>query len=578
MSTLYQISTSTALVEGVYSGSVSSSVLLEHGDFGLGTFEGLDGEMVILDGQIYQVTNRVQHRTDEFLVPFAAIRHEQNAAFIAGGIGRMTGKAGIALVTSGPGVSNLATGLVTANSEGDPLVALGGTVAVADRLKSLHQNLDAVSLCKPVTKYSAEVDSPAATAEVLAAAFRAAESDRPGAASVSLPIDIMTSAATCKPLRLYTPVAQGPATKDSLSDAARLIDSAKSPVILLGLMASKPKFTAAIRDLLSTTTVPVVGTFQAAGAISRDEFPYFGGRVGQIANQPADALLDSGDLIITIGYDAVEYWPSHWNKGKNRAIIHINVVPANIENDYSPDVELIGDIAETLSSLSPLLHRSRLADESARLLQIIGQDRQRLMAETAKKSGVPSHPLRLVSELQKIVTPDVTVCSDMGSFSMYLSRYLFSFRARQFLITNGQQTLGVALPWAIAATIVRPNEKVLSISGDGGFLFSANELETAVRLNSHIVHMIWIDGHYDMVGTQERLKYGRTSGVDFGPIDYVKYAEAFGASAFQIDRPDQIAPTLKQAFDTPGPVFVGVHVDYQDNARLFEDVHEGSIL
>src|SRR2546423_5188493 len=122
------------------------------------------------------------------------------------------------------------------------------------------------------------------------------------------------------------------------------------------------------------------------------------------------------------------------------------ICPASIENDYSPAVELIGDIEETLATLSPLLHRSHLADESARLLQMIGQDRQRLLAEAATKSGVPIHPLRLVSELQKILTPDVTVCSDMGSFSMYLSRYLFSFRARQFLITNGQQTLGVALP------------------------------------------------------------------------------------------------------------------------------------
>jgi acetolactate synthase I/II/III large subunit len=522
--------------------------------------------------------DKVFDRLRDSKIKTVVCRHEQNAAFIAGGIGRMTGKAGVALVTSGPGVSNLATGLVTANSEGDPLVALGGGVAVADRLKSLHQNLDAVSLCKPITKYSAEVDSPAATGEVLSAAFRAAESDRPGAAFVSLPIDVMTSAAKCKSIRLSTPVAQGPAAKHSLSEAARLIDSAKSPVILLGLMASKPKFSDAIRNLLSTTTFPVVGTFQAAGAISREEFPYFGGRVGQIANQPADALLDSADLVLTIGYDAVEYWPSHWNKDKERPIIHIDVVPANIENDYSPTVELVGDIGETLEALAPLFSRSQLAGESARLLQMIGEDRQRLMADASKKAGVPIHPLRLISELQKILTPDVTVCSDMGSFSMYLSRYLFSFRARQFLITNGQQTLGVALPWAIAATIVRPHEKVLSISGDGGFLFSANELETAVRLNSHLVHMIWIDGHYDMVGTQERLKYGRTSGVDFGPVNYAKYAEAFGATAFQIGSPDQIAPTLKKAFDTPGPVLVGVHVDYRDNARLFEDVHEGSIL
>jgi acetolactate synthase I/II/III large subunit len=521
--------------------------------------------------------DKVFDRLRDSKIKTVVCRHEQNAAFIAGGIGRMTGKAGVALVTSGPGVSNLATGLVTANSEGDPIVALGGAAAVADRLKSVHQNLDSVSLCKPVTKYSAEIDSPVATAEVLSAAFRAAESDRPGATFVSLPMDIMTGAANCKPIRSTTPVAQGAAAKRSLSDAARLIDSAKSPVVLLGLMASKPKFSEAIRRLLTSTTFPIVGTFQAAGAISREEFAYFGGRVGQIANQPADALLDSADLVLTIGYDAVEYWPSHWNKGKERPIIHIDVVPANIENDYSPAVELVGDMGETLEALAPLLNRSQLAGESARLLQMIGKDRQRLMADAAKKAGVPIHPLRLISELQKILTPDVTVCSDMGSFSMYLSRYLFSFRARQFLITNGQQTLGVALPWAIAATIVRPHEKVLSISGDGGFLFSANELETAVRLNSHLVHMIWIDGHYDMVATQERLKYGRTSGVDFGPVDYTKYAEAFGATAFHIQSADQITPTLRKAFDTPGPVLVGVHVDYRDNGSLFEDVHEGSI-
>jgi acetolactate synthase-1/2/3 large subunit len=322
----------------------------------------------------------------------------------------------------------------------------------------------------------------------------------------------------------------------------------------------------------------VVGTFQAAGAVCQQDFPYFGGRVGQIANQPADALLDSGDVLITIGYDAVEYWPSLWNKGNGRPIIHIDATPANIENDYSPAVELIGNIEETLTELTPLLRRPQLANQSVELLQVIAEDRKRLMSEAAAKSGIPIHPLRLISELQKILTQDVTVCSDMGSFSIYLCRYLFSFRARQFLITNGQQTLGVALPWAIAATIVRPHEKVLSISGDGGFLFSANELETAVRLNSHLVHMVWTDGHYDMVGVQEQIKYNRTSGVDFGPVDHVKYAEAFGATGLRIQHPDEIAPTPRKAFDTPGPVLIEVHVDYRGTIKLFEDVHEGSVL
>src|SRR5580704_4596958 len=323
-------------------------------------------------------------------------RHEQNAAFIAGGIGRMTGKAGVAIATSGPGVSNLTTGLATANTEGDPVVALGGSAAVADRLRSHHQTLDSVGVCRPVTKYVAEIDSPAATAEVLSAAFRAAEVDRPGAAFVSLPMDIMTGEAQCKPIPLSTFVDQGPAPKASITEAARLINSAKSPVIFLGLMASKPRSAKAIRDLLRTTALPVVGTFQAAGAVSQEDFPRFGGRVGQLANQPADALLDSGDIVITIGYVAVEYWPALWNQGNKRPIIHIDATPANIENDYSPAVELIGNIEETLDALSPLLRRPRLAAESAELLQLIAQDRKLLMAEAAAKSGVPIHPLRLI--------------------------------------------------------------------------------------------------------------------------------------------------------------------------------------
>ena len=522
--------------------------------------------------------DKIYDRLLDSSIQTVVCRHEQNAAFIAGGIGRLTGKAGVALVTSGPGVSNLVTGLATANSEGDPIVALGGAVAVADRLKSLHQTLDSVGLCKPVTKYSAEIDSPAATAEVISAAFRAAESNRPGAAFVSLPIDVVTGEARCRPIQLSAFAEQGRAAGRSLQEAARLINSAKSPVIFLGLMASKPKCTDAIRTLLNTMALPVVGTFQAAGAISREMFPYYGGRVGQLANQPADALLDSGDVVITIGYDAVEYWPSLWNKDTSRPIVHIDVTPAKIENDYSPAVELIGSIEETLSALASLLHRPRLAPVSADLLQMIALDRERLMAEAAAKSGVPVHPMRLITELQKILTPDVTVCSDMGTVSMYLCRYLFSFRARQFLITNGQQTLGVALPWAIAASLVRPHEKVLSISGDGGFLFSANELETAVRLRSHIVHMIWVDGSYDMVAAQEQLKYRRTSGVKLGPVDYVKYAEAFGATGLQIQRPDEIAPVLHKAFDTPGPVLIGVHVDYRESVKLFEKAHEGSLI
>ncbi|QHN03773.1 acetolactate synthase AlsS [Granulicella sp. WH15] len=504
-------------------------------------------------------------------------RHEQNAAFIAGGIGRMTGKAGVAIATSGPGVSNLVTGLATANTEGDPVIALGGAVPLADRLKKIHQSMDSVNLMRAVTKYSAEVDSSESVSEVMAAAFRSAESDRPGAAFVSLPMDIMVAPAKCDLLTLPTHSAPGPADFEAVKEAARLINNAKRPVVLLGLLASKPENAAAVCELLESGKLPVIGTFQAAGAVSANLFSNFGGRVGQINNQPADEILAAGDLVITIGYDPVEYWPSIWNKGNKRTIVHLDALPADIDNSYSPTVELIGDIAGTIQLLSPLISHTNPDPSIQRLLEKIAEDRYELAQSSTEMNGMPLHPLRLVSELQDMLTPDTTLCLDMGSFHLWMARHLYSFRARQILISNGQQTLGVALPWAIAATLVRPAEKVLSISGDGGFLFSGMELETAVRLQSNLVHMIWIDGTYNMVAVQEEQKYGRPSGTDFGPLDPVKYAEAFGAKGLMIHTPDQITSVLKQAFEVPGPVLIGVHVDYRDNHRLFEQVNERSV-
>jgi acetolactate synthase I/II/III large subunit len=504
-------------------------------------------------------------------------RHEQNAAFIAGGIGRMTGKAGVAIATSGPGVSNLVTGLATANTEGDPVIALGGAVAVSERLKQIHQTMDAVSILKPVTKFSAEVDSPASTAEVLTNAFRAAETGRPGASFVSLPKDIMEQPSECEVLSVSDYLAMGPADQRAVQEAARLLNQAKKPVVLLGLLASKPENADTIHAFVRSGQLPVVGTFQAAGSIPMQLFQNFAGRVGLVANQPADKILEAADLIVAIGFDAVEYDPQVWNRGRKRSIVHIDVLRADIDSAYNPAVELVGDIAATLGLLTSLISNSGPAPEIQQLLDGIAKERKELAASAGTMNGVPVHPLRLISELQQILTPDTTLCSDMGSFHIWLARHLYSFRARQVLISNGQQTLGVALPWAIAATLVRPSEKVLSISGDGGFLFSAMELETAVRLQSHLVHMIWIDGTYDMVAVQEEQKYGRPSGTTFGPVDPVKYAEAFGAQGFMIQSPDQIAPVLQRAFDTPGPVVIGVHVDYRDNHKLFEHVNERSV-
>jgi acetolactate synthase-1/2/3 large subunit len=180
--------------------------------------------------------------------------------------------------------------------------------------------------------------------------------------------------------------------------------------------------------------------------------------------------------------------------------------------------------------------------------------------------------------MQPFLSDDVTLAFDMGSVHIWHERYLYSFRPRQIMVSNGQQTLGVALPWAIAACLARPRDKVISVSGDGGFLFSGGELETAVRLKCNFVHMIWRDGAYDMVAFQQRLKYGRTSGCDFGPIDAVKYSEAFAAKGFAIKSPEDFAPTLKKAMDIAGPVLIDIPVDYSHNIELGQQIRSDMII
>jgi acetolactate synthase-1/2/3 large subunit len=499
-------------------------------------------------------------------------RHEQNAAFIAGGIGRMTGKAGVVLVTSGPGCSNLVTGLATANSEGDPLVAIGGAVPLSNRLKQIHQSMDTVNLFRPITKFSAEIDSPETVSEVVANAFRAAESGRPGAAFISAPQDMMTGAANGEALTPVSPEKLGPADTDAIAAAAALINGAARPVLLLGLLASQPRAAETVRLLLAKTKLPVVCTYQGAGVVPHELLDCFGGRVGLFHNQPADLLLDDADVVVTVGFDPVEYEPGLWNKGRKRPVVHIDVVSADIDKDYRPQLELTGDIATTLQVLTSQIERTALSAD-AKLLSDIGREQRQFVEDAVALKGFPIHPMRLVHELQNLLSDDMTLCLDMGSFHIWIARYLYSFRPRQLLISNGQQTLGVGLPWAIAACLVRPRDKVISISGDGGFLYSASELETAVRLKCNLVHLVWIDGAYDMVRFQEMAKYGRASGVEFGPVDVVRFAESFGATGLRIENSDQIAPTLRKALALQGPVVVGIPVDYRDNHRLMDMVH-----
>lgn len=499
-------------------------------------------------------------------------RHEQNAAFMAQAIGRITGEPGVVIATSGPGASNLATGLVTATAEGDPVLAIAGQVKRSDLLKLTHQSMDNAALFQPITKYSAEIQDPETISEVIANAYRMAKSSKKGASFISIPQDVVDAPVKSEVIKSLKDPQLGSASARDIDYLVERIREARLPVLLVGMRGSGKKETAAIRQLVEKTGLPVVETFQAAGVISRKLEEHFFGRVGLFRNQPGDMLLKRSDLVIAIGYDPIEYEARNWNAEKDARVIVIDETPAEIDVYMQPERELIGDISTTLELLTyPLESHQVSMDVKEYLISLQKKLTERDIVPTTSSEGI-LHPLEVINTLQSKVTDEMTVTVDVGSHYIWMARHFRSYEARHLLFSNGMQTLGVALPWAISAALVRPNTQIISVSGDGGFLFSAQDLETAVRKQLNIIHLIWNDGRYNMVEFQEMMKYQRASGVDFGPVDFVKYAEAFGAKGLRVTNVAELEQALEDGFNTQGPVIIDIPIDYRDNEKLGETI------
>ncbi|HDE3225114.1 TPA: acetolactate synthase AlsS [Staphylococcus aureus] len=495
-------------------------------------------------------------------------RHEQNAAMMAQGIGRLTGKPGVVLVTSGPGVSNLTTGLLTATSEGDPVLALGGQVKRNDLLRLTHQSIDNAALLKYSSKYSEEVQDPESLSEVMTNAIRIATSGKNGASFISIPQDVISSPVESKAISLCQKPSLGVPSEHDINDVIEAIKNASFPVLLAGMRSSSAEETNAIRKLVERTNLLVVETFQGAGVISRELENHFFGRVGLFRNQVGDELLRKSDLVVTIGYDPIEYEASNWNKELDTQIINIDEVQAEITNYMQPKKELIGNIAKTIEMISdkvdePFINQQHL-DELEQLRTHIDEETG---IKATHEEGI-LHPVEIIESMQKVLTDDTTVTVDVGSHYIWMARNFRSYNPRHLLFSNGMQTLGVALPWAISAALVRPNTQVVSVAGDGGFLFSSQDLETAVRKNLNIIQLIWNDGKYNMVEFQEEMKYKRSSGVDFGPVDFVKYAESFGAKGLRVTNQEELEAAIKEGYETDGPVLIDIPVNYKDNIKL----------
>ena len=512
-------------------------------------------------------------------------RHEQNAAFMAAATGRITGVPGVCIATSGPGAGNLTTGLVTATTEGDPVVAIVGSVPRMLNTKHTHQSMKALDILGPTSKSAMNIDVEDVAAEIILAAFRTATTSPKGSAVINLPMDIASGKSKItafQPSAFKAPL-YGPAPTESIRKVARMLESAKRPVLFLGQRASSHIVVEALHEFLAKHKVAVVETFQAAGAISEELAPsVFFGRVGLFRNQIGDRLLQNSDCIITLGYDPTEYEASAWNPSSTLPIVHVDYTSCEFGSHYHPDIELLGSVRETIRALATEVSRvnSPDNDEFCQRLQQDAKDQIKSMQATQTAPGARVHPLQFVAALQARVSPSTTVTCDVGTVYIYIMRHFRAYQPRRLLCSNGQQTLGVGMPWAIAASLSQSppcSEKVVSLSGDGGFMFSAQELSTAVQQRCNITHFIWNDEAFNMVEFQEEMKYGRSSGIALGGVDFVKLAEAFGAKGFRVHDASELERVMEEALAYEGVALVDVRIDYSRAKDLAGNLLQDSV-
>jgi acetolactate synthase-1/2/3 large subunit len=511
-------------------------------------------------------------------IQLVVCRHEQNAAFMAQAMGRLTGRVGVCLVTSGPGVTNLVTGLMAATTEGDPVLAIGGELPIDDRRKHTRQAVDGVSVLRSATKFAAEARTIDVLPEVFGNAVRSAVTGRPGAVFLGLPMDVAVADFPDEPASAWgRPVALGGPALRELHQAAATINTSRRPLVLMGLQSSQQSSAMAVQRFLALTGLPYAATYQGAGDWASPEGKgQYVGRVGLFTNQPAMRLLDAADCLITIGFDPIEFTPALWNEGNPRSIVAIDVEPAAQDQAFLPVAELIGDLEVSLSALTPMLRPA----SDAVFLRSADDDAAELADQAATGSdreGFPLHPLRVIHELRQVVTPETTLALDVGTCSFWINRYFPALRARQLMVSNGLRAMGVALPWAMAANLARPGQSVISISGDSAFLFSSMELDTARRLGSRFVHLIWNNSacHLDLFPPAGPEGSGeRTVSGSLETLDVEAYAAAFGFQGYRITAADQLGPALRDALKADRPVLIDIPIDASDNAHLLQQVHQ----
>jgi acetolactate synthase-1/2/3 large subunit len=505
-------------------------------------------------------------------VAFVPVRHEQGGAYMADMYGRLTGRAGVCLGTLGPGALNLVTAIADAYLDRAPLVALTGQGDLERMHKESHQYIDLVEVMRPITKWNARVTIPEIIPEVVRKAFKVAESEKPGATHLELPEDVMAMEVDAVPLTRRRPVRPEPGARELLK-AADVIRNAINPIALAGNGVVRAGASPALREFCRATGISVAETFMGKGAIDSDD-PRALGTVGLQSRDYAMAGFEDADVVIAIGYDLVEHSPEHWNPRRDKKIVVIDTVPAEIDGYYTPEVELVGDLYHVLT---------RLAEECRDVPHSGGSTRLRDVVmgrfEAAKDDDAfPMQPPRALWEIRKALGPQDMLISDVGLHKLWIGRMFPAHEPNTVLIANGLAGMGFALPCAIAAKLVHPERKVVTVNGDGGFLMNVQELETAKRLGTAIVNVVWENHQFGSIVWKQDQKFGHHMGTDFTNPDFVALAASFGMPAFRCEQIDDFARHLRHCLTLDEPSLVVLPIDYSIDVAISEELGEDTVI
>jgi acetolactate synthase-1/2/3 large subunit len=500
-------------------------------------------------------------------VAFIPVRHEQGGAYMADMYGRLTGRAGVCLGTLGPGALNLVTAVADAYLDRAPLVALTGQADLERMHKESHQYIDLVDLLRPITKWNARVNSPDVIPEVVRKAFKVAESEKPGATHLELPEDVLgMDVSGLEPLPRRRPVKPEPSARELLK-AADLIRNAINPVALCGNGVIRAGAAPALREFSRATGIAVAETFMGKGALDYAD-PRALGTVGLQSRDYALAGFEDADVVIAMGYDLVEHAPKHWNPRRDKKIVVVDSEPAEIDEFFTPEVELVGDIYHVITRLAEECRDVPHSGGSQRLREIV---LGRLEA-AREDDAFPVQPPRALWEIRQALGPHDMLISDVGLHKLWIGRMFPAHEPNTVLIANGLAGMGFALPCAIAAKLVHPDRRVVTVNGDGGFMMNVQELETASRLKTPIVNVIWENRQFGSIVWKQDKKFGEHFGVDFTNPDFVKLAEAFGLPAWRCESADDFGSRLRHALTLDQPSLIVLPIDYSLDVAISEEL------